>query len=89
LEGWNVQESYFVNKWKAEAAKETTLKTRRGDLQRILVSKYQQPMPPELGSLIEQQTDAEKLSVWLDVAVTTTSLEEFQAKVTQEGTGSP
>ena len=85
LEGWNVQESYFVNKWQAEA----TRKTLRGAVRSVLTSRGIDPIPPEINAALDGQSNPDVLDAWIKGAVTATTASDFLAFIQKHGsTGS-
>ena len=91
LEGWDMRESTVVAEWKAEGRAEGMAQgivqgmaqARRGDLLLVLRQKFAAPLPSDLVSMIEAQTDAEVLSRWLMLAVSSESLDAFRSAVAE------
>ena len=84
-----MRESTVVAEWKAEARAEGKAEgmaqgmaqARRGDLLLVLKQKFSAPVPSDLTSLIETQTDPEVLSCWLMLAVGSESFDAFRSAI--------
>jgi hypothetical protein len=81
LEDWNMEESQVVAEWMAKGL----AKGRREDLLRILSLRFPGPLPSEMIAVIQSESDAGRLSHWLDEAVRCDSLEHFQATLKVAG----
>jgi hypothetical protein len=89
LEGWDMRESTVVAEWKAEGRAEGIAQgvaqgmtqARRSDLLLVLKQKFATSVPSDLASMIEAQTDAEVLSRWLMVAVSSESFDAFRSAI--------
>lgn len=84
LKGWNVEESYFVNKWKAEASQ----KTLRKAVLSVLSSRGIDPLPPQIIEVLERQKNPDVLDAWLKEAVKATSADDFLSTIQRIGASS-
>jgi len=74
LGGWQMERSRHVMEWEARA--------RRKDLLRVLQLRFHD-VPAEINAAIAEQKGPDELSRLLDLAVTTSSLDEFRAALSQ------
>lgn len=85
-----MQESYFVNKWTGEAAKEATQKTLRetlrGAVRSVLASRGVDPIPPEITAALDGQSNPDVLNNWLKGAATSSTASDFLAFIQTRGT---
>jgi hypothetical protein len=77
LEGWDVLESPRVNGWLAMA--------RREDIFRALQLRFRTPVPDDLKAAVEGITDLKVVNHLFDLALISSSLEEFRAAVAVNG----
>jgi hypothetical protein len=72
-------ESQLVLEWTADARRESDLMARREFLLTTLKERFAEPLPEEIGGLINQQTSIEVLRDWFRAALHVPSLEAFVA----------
>ncbi len=81
LEGWNMRESTVVAEWKAEGKAEGEVKARRDDLLRVLQYRFTAPLPHDVVTAVQAQTDPDQLALWFEEAFQVRSLEEFLSRI--------
>lgn len=93
LEGWNVWQSQVIKEWKdatrqeglqegrLQGQLEGQLEASRGQLLKLLRTRFQSEVPADLTQTIEQTTKLETLSQWFDSALTASTLEAFRSAV--------
>jgi flagellar biosynthesis/type III secretory pathway protein FliH len=64
-----------------EGLREGQLEGQRSALLKVLRARFQTQLPEDLAQAIQQATDPEVLSRWLDTALTAPSLEVFRSLV--------
>lgn len=79
LEGWNMGESRVINEWRAEGR----LAGERLALKRFLQGRFRLPLPGDLQTAIDGQTDLAVLARWIDAAAIVSSLDDFRSAVQQ------
>lgn len=70
-----MEESEFLREWQDKAR----IVTLRENLMRVLAKKFAGPLPVQILSAVQSQTDLAELSRWFDAALDAASLGEFQA----------
>lgn len=80
LEDWNMEESQVVAEWMAQGER----KALRSKLVEALEVRFPGPFPAELLSTLQAENDIDRLSRWFRVALTSASLEQFQAGIMAE-----
>lgn len=82
-------DSRFVDEWKAEVMAlgeaEGMVLGRRENLMRVLQFRFPTPVPSDLETVIQAQTDLDTLSRWFDASLRAASLDEFRAAVLPRG----
>jgi hypothetical protein len=81
LEDWNLEESQVVTEWMARGER----KALRSKLVEALEVRFPGPFPTELLSTLQAENDIDRLSRWFRVALTSASLEQFQAEIKAGG----
>ena len=74
LEDWNVKQSTVANEWRAEGI---AVGLHKGILN-LLEFRFH-TLPPEIVDRIKTTQDVDRLSSWIDLAMTAASLDDFQA----------
>ncbi len=78
LGGWNVDKSPVIEEWLAAGEKRGELKKSRADLMVVLQRRCRGPIPADLSSAIESQTDVSELDRWFLAALDVNSFAEFR-----------
>jgi hypothetical protein len=87
LEGFNVQESTVMRKWRKdgvdEGVQKGTLTTARADVVKVLQARFPEvPVPEGVRSALEKNTDVQQLGDWLCQAAVTASPADFERFLT-------
>ena len=85
LEGWNLRQSMVITEWqdeaRAEGREEGRREARRADLMEVVQARFPIPVPDDLVTAIQAETDSKELARWLKIASTADSLDAFRAAV--------
>jgi hypothetical protein len=79
LEGLGVNESTILREARLEGKREGAIEGTRSALLRLLRSRPGGALPAAIEQRIEQQTDADTLLRWFDLAVSAATLDAFVA----------
>jgi hypothetical protein len=77
LEGWMARESQLILGWKREGMLEGEVKTRRGDVLKVLQVRLANPVPEPVRVAVEGTNDPDILGRWLELAATAGDFDEF------------
>ncbi|HEY7154570.1 MAG TPA: hypothetical protein VH575_11470 [Gemmataceae bacterium] len=78
LKEWNVIESQQVLEWMAMGEAKGAVKNGIDSLLRVLARRFPPGATPDMEVAIRTTVDLERLGSWLDLAVTTNSLDAFR-----------
>ena len=81
LEGWNVEESRWVNEWVAKGEAQGAAKARQEDFLRIVRLRFPEKVSPEIVAAVERQKDLKELSRWVDAAAMASDVAQLQTAV--------
>jgi len=77
MEGWNMKESQIVKEWEDKARAEGEARGKAELLLKILEKRFK-AVPDDLRAAILAQQDAQRLTVWADIAFAVRSLRRFR-----------
>src|SRR5438067_1295994 len=79
LEGFDMQESAIMRRWRKDGVEEGALTTARAAVVTVLQTRFPEtPLPEGIRSALEQNADLRQLADWLSEAVTTASPADFE-----------
>lgn len=81
LKGYNMIESPFMNELRQEGRQEGRIETQRGNLFKLAQVRFHTAVPADLAAIINATSNMVDLDRWLEVVVTSNSLDEFRSAV--------